>query len=271
MEKVIALLEPIGNLGHKIISVVLMFGRWCFFVADTLYWLVRPPFRWVNFFKQMEFIGVKSISIIALTGLFTGGVFALQTGKAFSMFNAEIMIGATMGLTLTRELAPVFTALMVTARACSSMAAEIGTMKVTEQVDALETMAVNPIHYLVVPRVFAAIIMTPMLSLVFTVVGVIGSYFVAVFLLDIPSGPYMHNLYYYVNTEDLYGGLLKAAIFGFFITVISCYEGYMTRGGAKGVGQATTRAVVISSVTILIMDYFLTTWILEYFVKRGPW
>jgi phospholipid/cholesterol/gamma-HCH transport system permease protein len=117
-------------------------------------------------------------------------------------------------VTLTRELAPVFTALMVTARACSSMAAELGTMKVTEQIDALETMAVNPIHYLVVPRVFAAMVMTPMLSMVFTVVGVIGSYFVAVYLLEIPSGPYMHNLYYYVHTEDLYGGLVKAAYSG---------------------------------------------------------
>lgn len=271
MEKVFSQLIPVAErTGSVIIETVKAFGDLCVFIGETLYWSIRLPIRYANFFKQMEFIGVKSTSIIVLTGIFTGGVFALQTGKAFAMFNAEIMIGATIGLSLTRELSPVFTALMVTARACSSMAAELGTMKVTEQIDALHTMAVNPIHYLVVPRVFAATVMTPLLAMLFTFVGVIGSYVVAVHLLNIPGGPFMHNLYYYVHTEDLFGGLIKAAIFGFFVASISCYQGYVTYGGAEGVGRATTRAVVISSVTVLVMDYFLTSWILEYFTKRGP-
>lgn len=242
-------------------------GRWCRFVWVTLIWSFRRPFRVINVFKQMEFIGVQSLPIILLTSLFTGMVFALQVGKTFAIFQMQNLVGSTVGLALTRELGPVFAALMVTARACSSMAAEIGTMKVTEQIDALETMAVDPIQYLVTPRVLGCIIMVPLLTIVFNFVGIIGAYVVGVWLLDIPAGPFLHHLYWYVDPQDLYGSLVKAAFFGFFIATISCYKGFRTEGGAEGVGKATTSAVVVSSVTILVFDYFLTTWILEYFTS----
>ncbi len=265
MEKILAKLQPIADpLGNFINNSIRLLGDWCLFLYQVLYWLPKKPLRWGNLIKQMDFIGVRSVPIIMLTGVFVGAVFALQTGKAFSMFNAESLVGATLGLSLAREIAPVFTALMVTARACSAMAAEIGTMRVTEQVDALETLAVNPIHYLVVPRVVSATIMTPLLTAIFGLVGIIGAWFVGIHLLEISESSFFDRLYYYVDIDDFIGGLIKAAVFGFLISVISCFEGYTTKGGAKGVGTSTTKAVVISSVTVLIVDYFLTTWILEF-------
>lgn len=251
-----------------VVEAVIGLGRWCRFVWITLIWSTRPPFRLKNFFRQMEFIGVQSLPIILLTSLFTGMVFALQIGKAFALFQMQNLVGSTVGLALTREIGPVFAALMVTARACSSMAAEIGTMKVTEQIDALRTMAVDPIQYLVTPRVLGCVVMVPLLGIVFNFVGILGAYIVGVWLLDIPAGPFLHHLYWYVDPQDLNGSLVKAAFFGFFIATISCYKGFMTEGGAEGVGRATTSAVVVSSVTVLVMDYFLTTWILEYFTSE---
>lgn len=244
-------------------------GRWCRFAWDTTVWSFRPPFRFHHCFKQMEFIGVQSLPIILLTGLFTGMVFALQTGKTFALFKMQNLVGATVGLALTREIGPVFAALMVTARACSAMAAEIGTMRVTEQIDALQTMSVDPHQYLVFPRVLGCIVMVPLLDMVFNFIGLVGAYLVGIGLLDIPTGPFLHHLYWYVDPEDIHGGLLKAGFFGFFIAMISCYKGFYTQGGAEGVGRATTSAVVVSAVTILIADYFLTTWILEYFTNGG--
>ncbi|MBN1282782.1 MAG: ABC transporter permease [Proteobacteria bacterium] len=243
------------------------FGRWCEFVWQTLCWAARPPFRLDQFARQMEFVGVKSLWIVSLTALFTGAVFALQAGKVYALFNMESMVGATVGLSLTREMGPVFAAIMVTARACSAMAAELGTMRVTEQIDAMEAMAVNPIQYLVVPRVAAGTFMVPLLTMVYNYIGVLGAYLVGIHLLGISEGPFMDKLYHYVDADDIWGGLIKAAIFGFLISAISCYMGYNTRQGAKGVGRATTRAVVVSAVTILVVDYFLTTWILEYISK----
>ncbi|MDO8493915.1 MAG: ABC transporter permease [Deltaproteobacteria bacterium] len=243
-------------------------GDWCQFVLATVIWTFRPPYRIKNFFQQMEFIGVQSLPIILLTSLFTGMVFALQVGKTFATFQMQNLVGSTVGLSLTRELAPVFAALMVTARACSAMAAEIGTMQVTEQIDAMKTMAVHPIQYLVTPRVIGAVLMVPLLTMVFNVVGLIGAYLVGVYLLAIPAGPFLHHLYWYVDPMDIFGSLIKGAVFGFFISAISCYKGFVTTGGAKGVGLATTRAVVASSVTVLVVDYFLTTWILEYFASH---
>jgi len=264
------LLEDLfGGIGKVVLSSIVGLGRWLVFVRETIFWLVRPPFRIRLILKQMEFIGVKSTSIIVLTGLFVGAVFALQTGKAFAIFQAETLVGATMGLSIAREIGPVFTALMIVARCCSSMAAEIGTMRVTEQIDALETMAVDPVHYLVVPRLIATVSMAPLLTALFGVFAVIGSYIVGVYLLGIPGGPFMYKLYYYVDVDDFLGGLLKAAVFGFLIALISCYQGYNAEGGAKGVGKVTTRAVVISSVVVLITDYFLTSWILEFISKGG--
>lgn len=257
----------VESFGSSIIVAVQKLGDWTLFIRDTLGWLFRRPFRWGVIVRQMEFIGVKSVPIIALTGCFVGAVFALQTGKAFSMFHAESLVGATLGLSISREIGPVFTALMITARCCSSMAAELGTMRVTDQIDALHSMAVSPLHYLVVPRLVATVVMAPLLTAFFAFVAVIGSYFVAVHLLAIPAGPFMEKLYYYVSVRDFVGGLIKAVVFGFFISLISCYQGYTATMGAAGVGRATTRAVVISSVTVLVSDYFLTSWILEYFTR----
>lgn len=259
----------IESFGASIIEIVRRLGGWLVFTFDAVGWTARRPFRLQIILRQMEFIGIRSVPIIALTSLFVGAVFALQTGRAMSMFNAETLVGATLGLSITREIGPVFTALMITARCCSAMAAELGTMRVTEQIDALHSMAVNPIHYLVVPRMVATILMAPLLAALFVFVAIIGAYIVAVDLLMIPAGPFMEKLYYYVDADDFIGGLVKAAIFGFFISLISCYQGYKTSMGAAGVGRATTRAVVISSVMVLVSDYFLTSWILEYFSHGG--
>jgi phospholipid/cholesterol/gamma-HCH transport system permease protein len=254
--------QPIVRVGLPIVSEL---GYLIHFAKDFFRWLYRPPFRLKLIIQQMEFMGVKSLPIIALTGIFTGMVFSLQTGYAFRLFHAETMVGSTVGLALTREIAPVFTALMVVARNGSSMAAELGSMRVTEQLDALETMAVNPIHYLVVPRIIAATLMTPLLCAVFSFIGIWGAYIVATNLLGIHPFYFMDRLEYYVDGTDVIGGLIKAAVFGFLLALISCYRGYITKGGSKGVGQATTGAVVMSSVMILVTDYFLTAWILEIF------
>ena len=248
-------------------EVIIGLGSWCRFVWGTLVWTFRGPYRFNVLFKQMEFIGVQSLPIIMLTGLFTGMVFALQTGKTFAMFQMQNLVGSTVALALTREIGPVFAALMVTARACSAMAAEIGSMKVTEQIDALRTMAVDPYQYLVAPRMIGCIFMVPLLTIVFNLIGILGAYLVSIFLLDIPSGPFWHHLNWYLDPEDVHGSIAKAAFFGFFISTISCYKGFHTDGGAEGVGRATTSAVVVSAVTILVVDYFLTTWILEYFTN----
>ncbi len=270
MERILTQITPlIQPLGAGVLRVARALGEWCVFMGDTFRWMTRRPFRWNLLWQQCEFVGIDSTPIILLTGVFVGMVFALQTGKAFALFNAQNLVGATLGLSLTREIGPVFTALMIVARACSSMAAEIGSMRVTEQVDALETMAVNPIHYLVVPRVVAMTIMAPLMTGLFNFVGIIGGCLVSVRLLHIDSGPMLSRLYYYVDPKDVLGGLVKAAIFGCIVAGISCYCGYTTRGGAQGVGRATTRAVVLSSVTVLVVDYFLTAWILEFMSKPG--
>ncbi|MBI4211544.1 MAG: ABC transporter permease [Deltaproteobacteria bacterium] len=264
------ILLPITEFfGRRILLIMGTLGSFLHFLRDIFSWTTRRPLRLRLLFKQMEFVGVKSIWIIGLTSFFTGAVFALQSGYVFTLFNMESMVGATVGMSLTRELAPVFTALMVTARACSSMAAQIGSMRVTEQVDALETMAVNPVHYLVVPRVWATTLMLPFLTMLFNFIGCVGAYFVGIFLLSIHKGPFMSLLYYYVDADDIFGGLLKSSIFGFVIAAISCFQGFKAREGAAGVGKATTQAVVASAVSILVLDYFLTTWILEFISTPG--
>ncbi len=222
-----------------------------------------PPYRIGLLFKQMDFIGAGSVVIIAITGFFTGAVFTLQSNLAFSMFGAEGLTGATVALSLTRELSPVLTGLMVTGRVGSSMAAEIGTMRVSEQVDALEVMAVNPVQYLVSPRLFASVVMLPMLAMTYTMLGMAGSWLVGVRYLGIDENVFWSRVFSYVDPDDILNGLIKAGCFGLILSVVGCYLGFQTRGGAEGVGRATTRAVVVASVTILISDYFITS-LLEY-------
>ena len=183
---------------------------------------------------------------------------ALQIGQAFRMFNAETLTGPTVALALARELSPVFTAIMVTARAGSAMATELGTMRVTEQIDALRTMAVDPIDYLVAPRIVASLVMVPILTMFFNLVGMFGCWLVSVKLLGIDHGIFMARVREYVDPSDLGNGLVKAAVFGLILAVMGCYRGFHASGGARGVGMATTSAVVYSCVLILVFDYFLT-------------
>ncbi len=253
------------RFGTPFYGVFQSLGDFGFFVFDTFRWFFAGPLRVRLTFREMERIGVQSVGIITLVGLFSGMVFALQTGNAFKLFNAESIVGGTVGIALTRELAPVFTGLMIVARACSAMAAEIGTMQVTEQVDALKAMGVSPVNYLVVPRVVATTVMMPLLTALFNVIGMVGSYMVSIYLLQIPAGPYQQRFREFLEADDLYQGLIKALVFGFLISLISCYKGYQARNGAEGVGRATTQAVVMSSVVILIVNYFLATWLLKFF------
>ncbi len=245
-------------IGRTAIAFLEELGSLALFIVHTLSWLVRPPIFLRQLFKQMEFIGVRSSSVVLLTGMFTGMVSALQTHYGFKLFGAEALVGSTTALGLLRELGPVLAALMVTARAGSAMTAEIGTMRVTEQIDALTVMAVNPYQYLIIPRILAGIIMMPMLTVIFDSIGIIGSYFVGVELLDIDKGIFMARIVEYVDYHDLFTGLIKAAFFGAILSIVGCYKGFNTTGGAEGVGKATTNSVVISSVSILIADYFLT-------------
>ncbi len=248
----------LNALGLGVMWIVSEMGRMMLLFLESIIWTFRPPYRLFLIIKQMEFVGVKSTLVVIITGLFTGGVLALQTYYGFKMFSAESLVGATVGLSMTRELGPVLTSLMVTGRAGSAMAAEIGTMRVTEQIDALSVLAVNPVEYLFVPRVIAGVIMLPILTAISDFLGILGGYFVGVVLLGISSGAFINKLIQYVDLSDLYNGLIKAACFGLILTFVGCYKGYTTYGGAEGVGRATTQAVVMASAMILIADYFLT-------------
>jgi len=248
----------LDRLGRTVLSGVEEIGKIILLFVSVLTWMFRPPFKLRNIFKQMEFVGVKSIFVVVLTGTFTGMVMALQGYHGFRMFSAESLVGGTVALGMTRELGPVLTSLMVTARAGSAMAAELGTMRVTEQIDALSVMAANPVKHLIVPRVIAGVLMTPLLTVVSDFTGILGGYFVGVHILGINSGIFIKNITRLVDLDDIYNGLAKAACFGLILSLVGCYKGFNTYGGAEGVGRATTEAVVLASIAILISDYFLT-------------
>ncbi len=252
------MIKFIETVGRGLIRFIEEFGLVMFLFLATLVWMLRPPFRVRAIFKQMEFVGVHSLLVVILTGAFTGGVLAFQAYHGFRLFSAESLVGSTVALAMTRELGPVLTSLMVTGRAGSAMAAGLGTMRVTEQIDALYTMATNPIKYLVVPRVIAGVLMLPVLTIISDFVGIIGGYLVGVGLLKINSGIYVAKMIQIVELEDIFNGLVKSACFGLILSLVGCYKGFYTTGGAAGVGKATTQAVVISSVGILVSDYFLT-------------
>lgn len=229
------------------------------FFAKSVALGVRRPFKLNYIFKQMEFIGVNSLLVVAITGTFTGMVLALQSSYGLKKFGAEGMVGALVALSMTRELGPVLTSLMVTGRAGSAMTAELGTMRVTEQIDAITVMALNPIKYLVTPRVIASFLMLPVLTSISNFVGIIGGYLVGVKMLGVNEGAFVNKIEKILGLEDIYNGLVKSAVFGIIMSVICCYKGFNTKGGAEGVGKATTEAVVASSLTILISDYVLTS------------
>jgi phospholipid/cholesterol/gamma-HCH transport system permease protein len=250
-------LQWIENFGKSAMDIVSNIGGVTYLGFQVARWSVKRPFRWQNIFAQLDFVGVGSVFIVGLTGVFTGMVFAFQSSRAFELFDAESMVGPTVALTLTRELAPVFSALMVTMRAGSAMCTELGTMRVTEQVDALETMAVNPIQYLLVPRVISGLIMVPVLVMLFNTTGVIGSYFVSVVAKGISAGTFLSRTQQWLDPIDIYEGLIKGAVFGLSVTLVCCYKGFNAAGGAKGVGQATTEAMVSSALSIFILDFFV--------------
>jgi phospholipid/cholesterol/gamma-HCH transport system permease protein len=231
--------------------------------AKTVAWLFRPPFRISQMFAAMDFIGVQSFFIVTLTGTFSGMVVTLQTAYALRAFSAEGRVGGIVAVSLLRELAPVFTAIMVTARAGSAMAAELGNMRVTEQIDAISTMGVSPIQYLLSPRLFASVAMTPLLCALYSSVGMAGSYLVAVIWLGGDTGIWMQSIRDIAVPRDLVMGLIKSLVFGFLLSAISCRHGFFASGGARGVGLATTRAVVESAVAILIANYVLTQILLD--------
>jgi phospholipid/cholesterol/gamma-HCH transport system permease protein len=248
------MIKFIETVGRGLIRFIEEFGLVLFLFLAAVVWALRPPVRLHAIFKQMEFVGVNSLLVVILTGVFTGGVLAFQAYHGFRLFSAESLVGSTVALAMTRELGPVLTCLMVTGRAGSAMAAELGTMRVTEQIDALYSMATNPIKYLVVPRIIAGVLMLPVLTIIADFVGIIGGYLVGVGLLKINSGKIIEI----VELDDIFNGLVKSACFGLILSLVGCYKGFYTRGGAQGVGKATTQAVVIASVSILISDYFLT-------------
>jgi phospholipid/cholesterol/gamma-HCH transport system permease protein len=256
--------NPISRLGAAILRSVEEVGRYVKFSTRAGFAGLRPPFRLRHLFKQMHFVGIQSLLIILITGAFTGMVFTVQSDYAFSKFGARALIGSTVMLALTRELAPVLTALMVNGRVGSAMAAELGTMRVTEQIDALDAIAVDPYQYLVAPRVLAGVLMVPCLTIMFDAIGLAGSWSVATIMLKVNPGSLMSRIEWYVDPEDIVSGMVKAAVFGGILTAVGCYKGFTTTGGAEGVGIATTRAVVISSVLILVSDYFITLALLPY-------
>jgi len=258
---IIKLLEAIGRW---VISFLEFWGRWFLLSTKALALAFKRPFRFKRYLYYFATIGADSLPVIAITSLFTGGVIALETYSAFHRFNAEYMIGAVVAISMARELGPVLSALLVTARSGSAMAAEIGTMRVTEQIDALEVMAVNPIKYLITPRLYTSVIALVLLTIVADVVGYIGGYIVSVYIFGVNKTLYLRYTQNLAEMTDVYHGLIKAAVFGFLIASISCLYGYYAKGGAKGVGEATTKAVVTSSIAILIFDY-LITYILRLF------
>ncbi|HEY6556639.1 MAG TPA: ABC transporter permease [Polyangiaceae bacterium] len=242
---------PVLDIFDSIGSLLILTGQ-------TLLWMVRPPYRLSQLFNAMDFVGVQSVFIVSLTGIFSGMVLALQTTHSLRQFGAEGIVGSVVAISLTREISPVFTALMVTARAGSAMAAELGNMRVTEQIDALVTMGVSPQQYLLSPRMLASVLMVPLLCILYTCVGMFGAWLVAVQMLGVDLGNFIANIQNYLVMRDFWMGEIKACVFGFLIAAIACRQGYFASGGAKGVGEATTRAVVHSAVGILIANYLIT-------------
>ena len=246
-----------------------MVGGHLILTGRALSWLPRRPFRWRNYLDAGEYIGFGSLPIVLLVGVFTGAVLSLQSVYAFGQLGFESFSGAATGKALAIELAPVLTSLMLAGRAGAGIATELGTMRISEQIDALESMAVNPIQFLVLPRLIAGMIVTPILSLLFFVIGMGGAYFVAIILSGVDQGQWVAKLRDLVGPIDVVQGLIKSVVFGFLITLIGCFQGYNASGGGRGVGMGTTRAVVMGSVTTLILDYFLTDILLSIFGSRG--
>ena len=233
-------------------------GRFFITLWRVLVWTPRPPYDWRQLLRQIVLVGVNSLPVVLLTALFTGAVLALQSFNVLVRVNAESFVATLVSLSMVRELGCVIGGLMIAGRCGSAMGAELGTMRVTEQIDALEVLATDPIHYLMVPRVWATTLTLPLLIVLADAIGIVGGYLIAVVMMGANPVTYGYRTFQYMDLDDLFSGLVKAMVFGLLIAVIGCQKGFYTRGGAEGVGRATTRAVVLASIAILISDFFLT-------------
>ena len=246
------------TLGKPLVVFISRLGALTSFIAQTLYNCVTPPFYLRLLGRQMIDIGFYSLPVVALTTIFAGMVIALQTYSGFSSYGAESAVASVVLISVTRELAPVFSGLMVAGRSGAAMAAEIGTMRVTEQIDALVTLSTNPFKYLVTPRVLAAVMVLPLLVLIGDIIGIFGGFVIAVYKLGFNPANYINSTINGLESLDIVTGVVKACVFGFIIAVMGCYNGYKSKGGAQGVGEATTNAVVSASILILVFNYIIT-------------
>jgi phospholipid/cholesterol/gamma-HCH transport system permease protein len=260
-------LEVLSGLVDRVLYPVLGvlddFGATVLLGVRAMSWLVRPPFRAAQFLAAFDFIGAGSTFIVGLVGLFTGMAFTVSTIVGFRQFSAEGMVGGVVALALARELAPVLAAVVVTARAGSTMASELGNMRVTEQIDAITTMGVSPIQYLVLPRIVATTVLLPALATMFALAGMLGAYVVAVVWQNIDPGIFFDKVRQFVEMKDIRMLVVKSLLFGFVVSVICCKKGFFASGGARGVGEATAKAVVASIVAIFAADYVTTTLMTE--------
>ncbi len=244
---------------NGLISFLEDIGRALILLLLATYWSLRPPIRLRQLLDQLDFVGAQSVLLIGLTGAFTGMVSVLQGYSGLHRYGAESMIGATVVLALARELGPVISALMIVGRVGSSFTAELGSMRNTQQIDALASMAVEPVQYLIAPRIIASVLCLPVLTAIFCFFGMVGGYWVAVAYLGIDAGMFLGGVRYYLDAGDVAHGLTKSVAFGLIFSVVACSEGYHARGGARGVGLATTRSVVVSAVLVLLADYVMTS------------
>ena len=251
-------LDILGTTGKKFINFVANIGHFLIFFGNASYWAFKPPWYFKKIFQQILDIGYFSLPVVGLTTFFSGMVLALQTYNGFTDFNSESTVARIVLTSITRELGPVLGGLMVAGRVSSSIAAELGTMRVTEQLDALVTLSTDPMKYLVAPRVLAATIAMPILVAVGDTIGILGGYLVGTGRLGFNSNNYLQNTVDFMELEDITSGLAKAAVFGFIIALMGCYHGYNSGRGAQGVGKATINAVVSASVMILAANYVLT-------------
>ncbi len=251
-------LDAVAWLGASVLALVEYIGELGIFAVSGVSHVFRPPWYPRQLGRAFLEIGYFSLPVVALTALFTGMVLALQSYTGFSRFGAESAIASVVVLSVTRELGPVLAGLMVSGRAGAAIAAELGTMRVTDQIDALSTLSTEPMKYLVAPRLLAATIALPLLVVLADILGVMGGYLVGVYKLGFSSGGYLNSTFTNLQTQDVVSGLIKAAVFGFIIALMGCFNGYRSRGGAQGVGAATTAAVVSASILILALDYVLT-------------
>ncbi|MBV1836202.1 ABC transporter permease [Acetobacter estunensis] len=253
-----AFLDLVALIGRTVLAIACGTGAITLFALEGLSHLVRPPFYWRVFLGSLRDTGFLSLPVVALTALFSGGVIALQSYTGFAQYHAQSAIANIVVLAVTRELGPVMAGLMVAGRVGAAMAAQIGTMRVTDQIDALTTLRTNPMKYLVTPRLLAGIISLPLLVVVADILGVMGGFTVSTVKLGFAPETYIMATLNGLKVEDVTVGLVKAAVFGFLIALMGCYYGYTSRGGAEGVGSATTSAVVSASILVLAFDYLLT-------------